>query len=390
VKSVLGLEAESFTHSAVYYPVPDADTGETVRAVFRSDWRSKEKGRQNKDFVLADTMFTGWVFVCDDLVVYNGPEIIRAMEKALTMAHDYTVKLYWGVPGCGKTYSIVHAVRDDGQDAVLCPVRESIEDTRSQVVALWPDFPDPKLYVRTVDSYLVNLATNKKTKALDVKRVLADECFMAHAGKWYAAAALLGVDEIWAYGDDRQIPHIPRVQAPKLHVKLKHQSIQHNWITRRCPATAVAAWGSVYEWKARTVSSEIGSMIEVRDTKGREVPRGCVMMCMYQADKREIKRLYASDLRHIKIMTAHESEGKTFEHVWLHRFDARKRSDRASLFDQEPHVLVAMSRHTKGFVYRAPAALGDLVSTWIVRANDPRRVVAAQDVDTAGQSVEKL
>jgi len=247
----------------------------------------------------------------------------------------------------------------------------------------------PRRYVRTVDSYLVNLFNDKKTGGLRTDRLLADECFMTHAGKWYAAAALLGVSEVHAYGDDHQILHIPRVQAPKLHVKLRYIDVANEWTTRRCPATAVAAWGGEYDWKVRTRSSVVGVMEEVRDTRGREVPDNCVMMCMYQADKRELKKLYAADLGRIQIMTSHESEGKTFKHVWLHRFDARKRSDKFSLFDQTPHVLVAMSRHTDTFLYRCPAPLGDLVSRWVENSKDPRRVAAATDLETAGTTVER-
>jgi len=395
VESVLGLDPEGFVHSAVYHPRPDPDTGEVVRAVHRADWSGSDPraGMQevvNKNFVLADSEFSGWVLTTDELVVYNGPEIIGAMQKAVGLIHDYTVRLYWGPPGCGKTYSIIHTVEATGTDAIMCPVRESIEDTRGQVVARFPEFPGPRRYVRTVDSYLVNFSSDRRTGALKVDRLLADECFMAHAGKWYAAAALLGVSKLYAYGDDYQIPHIPRVQAPKLHVKLRTQEREHEWCTRRCPGTAVAAWGSVYDWKVRTLSTKRGTMVEVQDTKGMEIPDGCVMMCMYQADKKDIKKLYATDLKKIKIVTAHESEGKTYKHVWLHRFDARKRNDKFSLFDQQPHVLVAMSRHTDGFLYRCPASLGDLVSQWVTRAADPRRVAAAMDVVSKGTSVEKL
>jgi hypothetical protein len=393
VESLLGQNVENFTHSAVYHPRPDVETGEVIRAVHRSDWKGKDGSGidvENKNFVLADNTFSGWVLTTDDLQVYNGPEIVAALEKSLSLVHDYKIRLYWGPPGCGKTYSIVHAAKDDGTDAVMCPVRESIEDTRSQMVDLYPSFEDPRRYVRTVDSYLVNLFSDKKTGALQVDRLLADECYMTHAGKWYAAAALLGVKELWAYGDDKQIPHIPRVEAPKLHVKIKHAEVLNEFTTRRCPATAVAAWGGQYDWKVRTRSKLVGVMEEVRDTRGKEVPDGCVMMCMYQADKRELKKLYANDLKRVKIMTAHESEGKTFKHVWLHRFDARKRSDKFSLFDQAPHVLVAMSRHTDTFLYRCPAPLGDLVSQWVERSKDVRRLAAAADLSTAGKSIEKV
>lgn len=154
-----------------------------------------------------------------------------------------------------------------------------------------------------------------------------------------------------AFGDDQQIPHIPRVQASIDHVRIRASKENNVWTTRRCPATAVAAWGSAYEWRIRTISTEAGSMRMVHETQSLTIPDGCVMICMYQAEKLELKKRYSSQLSKIQILTAHESEGKTYVHVWLHRFDPRVRSDGSNLFDKIPHVLVAISKHTHSFIY---------------------------------------
>jgi hypothetical protein len=393
IKSALGIPASDFAHSAVYSPVPDPDTGATVRSVFRREWRGEEerRGEVQVHRVLSDERFSGWVLTFDELVVHNGPEILAALRASLEVPHEYTVVVHRGPPGCGKTYSIVHSVNPDGSDVISCPVRESMIDTRAQVAKLHPSFPEPhRLRMRTVDSYLTNRESDKRTAILRAMRLLADECYMTHSARWYAKAGLLGVQELHAWGDEKQIPHIPRVQAPKLYVKIQAQQEFYEWICRRCPPSAVAAWGDQYDWKVRSNKPEgcPDVLVEVRDTVGRDIPKGCVMMGMYQADKLMLRKKYAQHLKHIKVMTAHEAEGKTFTHVWLHRFDNRKRSDKFSLYDQSPHVLVAMSRHTNSFVYVCPGDLGDLVSSWIKRGQDVRRVAAVRDLGSAGQSKE--
>lgn len=241
-----------------------------------------------------------------------------------------------------------------------------------------------KHVVRTLDSLLVNYFSNRSIKDLQPDVLLADEGFMSHAGKWYAAAALLGVELVKAFGDQYQIPHVPRAEAPKMHLRLQPDSVEEQWLTYRCPPDAVAAWGHVYNWRVRSTSDVGKSLSHVSSHKGLKIPHDCVMMGMYQADKKELRQMYQNCGTKVQIMTVHESQGKTFEHVWLHRFDRRKRTDTFSLYDKEAYVLVAMSRHTHEFKYVCPD-LGDLASCWIKQASDVRRVQAAAEVETAGQ-----
>lgn len=387
-KSVLGLEASDFRHSAVYGPRADPSTGSQIMAVFDQQWEGEDnEGRfvVREYKMVSDKEFSGWVMTTDLLVIYNGPEIIRTLREALNVRHDYRVVLEEGPPGCGKTSAIVAAVGP--QDCVMCPVRESIQDTRMRILQRLPNFVDPKLWLRTVDSYLKNYFLDGKTESMQSEVLRADEAFMTHSGKWYACAGLLGVTVVYAYGDTKQIPHIPRVQAAKLYVRLSAQEVKFNWFTHRCPADAVAAWGFLYDDKVRTTTKVRQSMQWVVSAKGLDIPKGCVMMCMYQADKKVLRDMYAQSIgsKSLKIVTAHEAEGKTYEHVWLHRFDTRKRTDDFSLFDKPEHVLVAMSRHTKTFKYVCPADVGDLVNKWIASVN-PRKLQAVVDVATAGKS----
>jgi hypothetical protein len=357
-------------------------------AVFEDTWSGLDADgvfvtREYK--LISDRTYSGWVMTSDLLVIFNGPEILRAMRAALDVRHDYRVILEEGPPGCGKTTAIVEAVGPD--DCVMCPVRESIQDTRARVMEKLSNFIGPRTRLRTVDSYLTNYYLDAKTESMRSEVLLADESFMTHSGKWYSCAGLLGVAVVYAYGDTQQIPHIPRVQAAKLYVRIAAQEVRRKWLTYRCPADAVVAWNHLYGNCVRTVSKVRDSMRVVTSSRGLDIPHGCVMMCMYQADKKILRDVYAQSIKpkNLKIVTAHEAEGKTYKDVWLHRFDVRKRTDDFSLFDQSQHVLVAMSRHTESFVYVCPQDVGDLVSTWISQVS-PRKVQAVLDVTSAGES----
>jgi hypothetical protein len=335
---------------------------------------------------LSDDTFSGWAYTDDSLLIHNGPDIVAALKESLTRPMDFKVVLYQGPPGCGKTTQIVETARVT--DVVLVPVRKAARETAARLVAHNPSFSAVvKSRVRTTDSYLANCLRARGVRELRTGRVLADEGFMTRGGRWYAAAALLGASEIWAYGDEKQIPHVPRAECPKLHLRISAQQVRETFVTYRCPARSVACWGSVYDWRVRSASEVPGEVEHVVSVSGREVPRGCVMMGMYQADKRVLRDKYKGCPVPIQIMTVHESQGNTYEHVWLHRFDLRKRSDKFSLYDREEYVLVAMSRNTKGFLYVAPD-LGDVVSRWIKVGADLRRQAAAADVKSAGESKE--
>lgn len=384
-RSALGIPREDFSHAAVFSPVHNPHVDSLIRPVYTEEFSGSSSGVQVDRLyhVLADKSFTGWVFVNDTLQIYNGPEIVQTMQHALTKNLDFEVKLVQGPPGCGKTTSIVRSFEPDC--VVLCPVRKSTEETRGRLQVEKSGIGvNYKHVVRTLDSLLVNYFSNRSIKDLQPDVLLADEGFMSHAGKWYAAAALLGVDSVKAFGDQYQIPHVPRAEAPRMHLRLQPDSVEEQWLTYRCPPDAVAAWGHVYNWRVRSTSVVGKSLSHVSSHKGLKIPHDCVMMGMYQADKKELRQMYQNCGTKVQIMTVHESQGKTFKHVWLHRFDRRKRTDTFSLYDKEAYVLVAMSRHTHEFKYVCPD-LGDLASCWIKQASDVRRVQAAAEVETAGQ-----
>ena len=383
VSSVRGLLREDFSHSAVYSP-DLLHHGSSIRSVDKRVFVNPESGTKEVDYVLTGPIFTGNVLVNTTLSVYNGHDMLETLKLALSVPHDYHVKVVQAPPGCGKTYTIKGLMKTDGSDCFSCPVRESADATRKEFGADNPQFTEIKRYMRTLDSYLCNYNREPGLKELTVRRLLADEVYMAHSGKWYAMAGLLGVDTLWGYGDKKQIPHIARVECPSQHVRIDADAEEFMWVNYRNPAAAVAGWGHVYNNGLRTVSQEVGYMEEVKSTAGRKIVPGTVMMCMYQATKVELRKIYKQYLHQIKIITAHESEGKTFDHVWLHKTDPRIRTDNSSLYDSESHCVVAASRHRKGFLY-VNYGSKDLISSWIVNSKNPVKVFTVKQLDTAGQ-----
>jgi len=385
-RSFSGAPVEGFIHAAVFCPVP-VDESRLVLVV-EDEFKGQSRGEyvERMYYKLVGSSYTGWGYTDDSLLVHNGPAVVRALEASLDKPMDFQLVLHQGPPGCGKTSAIVKAA-DEG-DVFLVPVRKAARELAERLVAHNHRFKSVVgTRVRTTDSYLVNCLSHKQVKKLTAVRLMADEAFMTRAGRWYAAAAMLGVSEVHAYGDVKQIPHVPRAECPKLHLRVVPQAEYHTWLSYRCPPELVACWGSQYDWRVRSTSRVKGVVKQVATVKGMAVPSGCVMMGMYQADKLAIGKLYRGCGVKILIMTVHESEGNTYAHVRLHRFDLRKRTDSFSLYDKEPYALVAMSRSTESFTYVSPD-LGDLVSTWIKRGQDPRRVAAAADTESAGVSKE--
>jgi len=303
------------------------------------------------------------------------------------------VVLHKGPAGCGKTTQIVKSVQLD--DVVLCPARASVMETRARLLSTRPELRFPVMErCRTVDSYLVHVLSRPGVRSLRTSVLRGDEAFMMRAGRWYACALLLGAERLEAYGDPHQIPHVPRALCPTLHLRLEAGAYDDQWVSYRCPHDAVAAVGDVYGWCARSGSRVIRSLkIIAAALETEPVEPGTVMLCMYQDDKKTLASLYASMSVPVRIMTVHEAQGNTFEHVRLHRFVRGKNQtsvpDAFDLFQKPEYVLVAMTRHTKSFGYWSQMGT-DMVAERIRQGQSVSRMNAAGDVKSAGVALEYL
>jgi hypothetical protein len=391
--SLLGREGDDFDLSGLLLPVQNK-SGSFIHPVLPVVYEGPSRGRQVvvEHATISDASFTGWAFANASLAVYNGPEIVAAMQASLKVYRPLEVVLHSGPAGCGKTTEIVRTTEQT--DVILCPAKASVIETRGRLTKSRPDIKFPVITrCKTVDSYLVHVLSNPKVAELKTDVLRGDEAFMMRAGRWYASALLLGAKKIDAYGDPHQIPHVPRAICPALHLRLVPTVVDKAYISYRCPHDAIAAVGDIYSWEVRSASKVVRSLGMLSGIDAEPVEQGCVMLCMYQDDKKTLASMYASQSSSIRIMTVHEAQGNTFQHVRLHRFVRGKNQtnvpDAFDLFQKKEYVLVALTRHTHTFRYCTQMG-ADQVSMRIQQGSSMSRINAAADVASAGKAIEHM
>lgn len=400
VSSELGQEPDDFQHSGVYTVLPDPNTQSHLRAVSDTMWEGMDRvsGKQvsRKHFFIAQSGFTGYALTLDELKIFNGPEIRETLQEALSMpdeAFDTKVIVHQGPPGCGKTTSIVKRF-DYTTDMVLCPVRESLNDTRKKILERSPELTEKMLrdVTKTTDALLVNWQRFKK-KGLQFDVALGDECYITHSAKWYASMALLGVREFHGYGDKHQIAHVARVDVPQAYTRLVPDVTEETWITYRCAPEILAMWNGVYNDRVRSMTKWSGRVIRLTDYRDlklkmtRDGKPDYLVLTMYQADKKVVQAGIRGVVRS-RVMTTHEGQGKQAGQIVLVNFEVRVRTadDSFYLFYRDSYVNVALSRAREEFVYVKQSKAPDLAVQWMERASDPRRVAVAKEVSSAGVS----
>jgi len=399
-ESLLGNKV--FSYAAVWLPVPlKGDTNNLVTVVEEYyDGRASETGKDvsRRYFTVGDNTYTGWALVSSDVEIFNGPGVLTALEAALNMSHDYEIVVNQGGAGAGKTTSIVNDYEDG--DMVVCPVRMSTDDTRERLMDKIGDAKKARKVVRTVDSLLVHWKREQESgRIMRANVVHADEAYMARYGSWCAVAALLGATVLSAHGDKKQIPYTPRVDVAKLYVQLRPNVEVERMLVYRCAPSIMAIWAPAYDYQLRTPVSDKGSLVYmVKDIRDYRLPaEGSVaVIAMYQADKAELKKKFAAALashetkNRISVMTAHESEGKTFDHALLVNFEVRPRGEGDSFYfwRRMEYVLVAASRAKRSLCYAKYGSQPDLLTEWMDKARDPRRIRAVSDIGSAGNSAE--
>lgn len=390
VKSALtGAMPDTFPYMAVYCPLRKAggsvkETGLYYVSRERVAW--VERGVDKvEDIYRISAKFTGWVMTCAKTMVYNGPEMVKALEMALKLPMDFDGGSRKGGPGCGKTYTMVRSYRRG--DCVTSPLKFSVEDLRGELckVANVDQYLASRV-CRTIDSFLV-LAATQGVRALrsatgNPTRLLVDECYIVPAGRVYAVAALLGVKVVVAMGDKQQIP--PGVRAT-YQLVYKYVSFRHRvrtWVVYRGCAAVLATFNARYGNKLRTVNSDAGSVRIVKGLDGLvlEGEVGCV--CMEQADKPLMRRMIGD--RKVFQSSTHEAQGKTYDTVVLFDLDPKPRPAAHSLLDNPAYVNVAYSRARRHVVLVKPGHADNLALRWARQASDPVLVSVCADLASVG------
>jgi len=294
----------------------------------------------------------GRYFVCSAGEINNFTALAKGIASARSIKRRVLpeLELIEGVPGSGKTTDIVSKYMPNKGFLILCASKAATEETRERLYKKYPGAAEGTFdnKVRTIDSYIIHGGDKCKT-------LLVDEALMVHSGMLVACWVKSGCVRMEMYGDRKQIPFINRVKTMEVvHARLDYLragvKITNRTRSYRCPPDAVFAlqefyrttgFVSVSEVRGKTISEvSIGSVADVPETAG------VVYLTMTRLDKHTLVSKFRKGIVG-GIMTVHEAQGKTFDRVALVRLSSSK----GSIYTKPGHALVALSRHTKEFVY---------------------------------------
>jgi len=328
------------------------------------------------------TPVNGIVMTTSQLVIYNGPVLLSNMRNAVKspIPSGFSLSFVEGVPGCGKTHYIIHSVKNG--DVVVACGRENADTTRERVVQHFEErkdaeaFDHPTRHIRTLDSALMRPSVVSKKCTM-----FLDECFQDHAGKFWALIKLWRPVAVQALGDRCQIPYIDRNYTNMcIMPRLSHWGLRvGKYVTRRCPKDATMAISQFYGYKIRTLNPVTTSLQFQFGALPNEALPDWKYLTMYQDDKQYLLRRGFP-----AVNTVGEVQGQTYDKVALVRVQERE----MPLFNDNEQVDVALSRHTKQFVYIAPDERLDLVTKLIKGAKKNLALVDRfGDISTAGKSI---
>lgn len=273
--------------------------------------------------------------------------VIRSLEVlAKEPLNDVTaeVTLVDGVPGCGKTAEIVSKVNWQ-TDLVLTPGKEAAAMIRRRANSKFRRPVATHDNVRTFDSFVMNRKPFKFTT------LWVDEGLMVHTGLLNFSINISGVKKVYIFGDRKQIPFINRVMNFDYPIdlsKLIVDNVERRDVTKRCPVDVTKYLNEVYPNPVST-TSDVFYSLHVRRVAGPGLLRPELtnlkgkIVTFTQSDKFTLEKAGYSDVN-----TVHEIQGETFEEVSLVRATA---TPIGLICRKSPHVLVALTRHTKTMTY---------------------------------------
>jgi len=298
------------------------DTTDFVDVVYDSSSKIYRTSSSSKWLIMSkDVQFLREKKLLDNFDKYRGVITEESLRKI-------DIKLFDGVPGCGKTF----AIRRDhvmNQDLVCTATKAALND--------YLDLKGDREFYRTYDSILINGGPT-----CDV--MYADEGLMPHAGDILFCALICHVKKIIVYGDRKQIPFISRLPGfPLNNHKLDVQEIQSMNITHRCPKVITRILGYYYDSIETTSKLEGEIFTQYSVTPPKLYIDYDAVITFTQEEKEEVKRLNPK----YYVKTIHEVQGKTFDHVCIVRY----RSQLNAIYDSIPHIIVALSRCKVSLTY---------------------------------------
>jgi len=317
--------------------------------------------------------FTGSLLVKSDSKVFVAPDLVRGCTRALqsSSGHKAIISLHEGVPGAGKTYDIVR--KYNAQDTIIVGcTRFTVDDIIKELLAFGHPKERIKRTVKTCDSYLMH--SRERARVL-----LVDEALMAHAGQIMAIVRLTGAREVHLYGDRQQIGFIDRnnVRCLSFSSLTAFDKCTTNPLSRRIPASAAAGLHRYYVNAGGIVSNSTcpnpPEVMRVRSIGELGYDTNYQYLVLYQDEKKLLQTRGFTN-----VMTVHESQGKTFENVYL----VRSCSIDKPLCNTDAYCVVGCSRHKRQFVYVTVTDKADLFTRFVADANDAAMVALCR----SGQS----
>lgn len=301
-----------------------------------------------------------FVYTAEALRIFNMFAIASRARKLL--ATEWTMRipaiLHDGVPGCGKTHTILKMFNI--RDVIVTMVRETKESTLVELKndSRFEGYADVlEGRCRTSDSGL-------KHGLPQANRVIMDEGLMAHEGAMVAAVRLTRAKELHVFGDSTQISFINRGSKINInHFESKFywtQMLEYNE-TFRCPADAIWVSSQFYpesrRAKIKTFSPIMRSITftHVPNAKDKtwssfkdpaivvSILRGDMETLISQNHDKYVKGNKADkgDER-TKVYSVHEVQGRTKPIVIAVRITPYN----AEVVNSPPHLNVMFTRHT--------------------------------------------
>ncbi|APG77848.1 RdRp [Xingshan nematode virus 2] len=321
------------------------------------------------DRLLAGVM-CGRVSVTKDMRIVNADVIysnVKNIELKDISFDDVCITLVEGVPGCGKSTYILRNHKfsvDDVKHVVLTATKETAEDMRRRAAEMYGVSSELSILrkrYRTVDSFLVHCGGMLEEDCV-VETLWIDEGLMKHFGEIMWCVYLSKARQVFICGDRAQIPFINRNGSVKLYyskIDLVLDSIKVKFLDKsyRCPADVVAHLNAlnVYPGKVTTENTVVYS-IKVRNITGLvDVPftdwKDATVLTFTQQEKTDVilhvGKFFSKGLFDGKVFTVHEYQGKQTKRILLIRLQVKP----ISIYDSVSHQLVAITRHTREFMY---------------------------------------
>lgn len=292
-------------------------------------------------------------------------------------------------PGGGKTTKLVDRYFAENQNAVILTANIGSSEDINRLIAersglVTEDSQKIPRVSRTVNSGVIHAKPH-----LNKGIVLIDEMYLMHQGLLMLGVFSSGCQRAVLYGDMNQIPFINRVAMFKTENAVYQpptSNIEFTDVTYRCPLDVCYIMS-----KMKRPNGELCYPKKVVNPKKNVVMRSLskypvahvsdvakenpdVFLCFTQEEKKDLTDELRSQRKPIVVQTVHEAQGKTFGNVVLFRL--KKADD--NVFDSQPHVLVALTRHTNSLKYL----------TWNSKLNDTvGKAVDSVSHETVGDAV---